>query len=78
MSLERKTLKVFLRAQLTRMRQLVTFSKLSNDVSTTGTGSMHVVASRIAISYSCPASFLECNMDVNLLHGKAFGSRATN
>jgi hypothetical protein len=39
------------------MRQLVTFSKLSNDVDTTGTGSMHVVASRVAISYSCPAWF---------------------
>jgi hypothetical protein len=47
----------FFHAQLMRMRQLVTFSKLSNDVNATGAGSMRVVASRVAISYSCPASF---------------------
>jgi hypothetical protein len=39
------------------MRQLVTFGELSNDVDTTGTGSMRVVASRVAICYGCPASF---------------------
>jgi hypothetical protein len=46
-----------LHAQLTRMRQLVTFGELSNVVDTTGTGSARVMASRIAISYGCPASF---------------------
>jgi hypothetical protein len=30
------------------MHQLVTFGELSNDIDTTGTGSMHVVASRVA------------------------------
>jgi hypothetical protein len=44
-------------ARLTRMRQLVTFGELSNDVDTRGTGPMHVVASRVVISYSCPVSF---------------------
>jgi hypothetical protein len=39
------------------MRQLVTFSELSNDVDKTGTGSMLFLASRVAISYGCPASF---------------------
>jgi hypothetical protein len=39
------------------MRQLVIFDELSNDVDTTGTGSMHVLASRVAISYGYPASF---------------------
>jgi hypothetical protein len=33
------------------MRQVVTFVELSNDVDTTGTGPMRVVASRVAISY---------------------------
>jgi hypothetical protein len=47
----------FFHARLTHMRQLVTFGKLSNDVHTTGTGSVRVVASRVAVSYSCPASF---------------------
>jgi hypothetical protein len=55
MSSERKTL--FFHARLTRMRQLVTFGELSNDVDTTGTGSVRVVASRVAVSYGCPASF---------------------
>jgi hypothetical protein len=55
--LERKTLKVFFHARLLRMRQLVTFGKLSHDVDTTGISLMHVVASRDAISYGCPASF---------------------
>jgi hypothetical protein len=51
MSLERKALKVlFFHARLTRIRQLVTFGELSNDVDTTGTGSMHVVSGRVAIS----------------------------
>jgi hypothetical protein len=40
-----------------RMRQLVTFGELSNDVDATGIGSMRVVVSRVAISYGCPASF---------------------
>jgi hypothetical protein len=59
MLLERKTLKVFFffHAWLMHVRQLVTFSSLSNDVDTTRTGSMHVVASRVAISYGCLASF---------------------
>jgi hypothetical protein len=35
----------------------VIFGELSNDVDTTGMGSMLVVASRVAISYGCPASF---------------------
>jgi hypothetical protein len=48
MSLERKT-KFLFHALLSRMRQLVTFG--------TGTGSMHAVASKVAISYSCPVSF---------------------
>jgi hypothetical protein len=39
------------------MRQLVTFAKLSNDVDTTGTGSMHVVARRVAISYAIQRHF---------------------
>jgi hypothetical protein len=39
------------------MRQLVTFGELSKDVDTAGTGSMRVVASRVAISYDSPASF---------------------
>jgi hypothetical protein len=51
MSSERKALKVFFLAQFTRMRQLVTFGELSNDVDTTGTGSMRVVASKVAIYY---------------------------
>jgi hypothetical protein len=42
---------------LTLMRQLVTFGEVSNDVDTTGAGSMRVVASRVAVSYGYPASF---------------------
>jgi hypothetical protein len=57
MSPERQTLKAFLRAQLTLLCQLVTFGELNKHVHTTGTGSLHVVASRVAISYGCPASF---------------------
>jgi hypothetical protein len=57
MSSERKTLKVFFHIRLTRVRQLVTFGDLSKIVDTKGTGSMRVVASRVAISYGCPASF---------------------
>jgi hypothetical protein len=53
MSSERKTLKVFFRARLMRMRQLITFGELRNSVDTTGL----VVASSDAISYGCPASF---------------------
>jgi hypothetical protein len=49
MSSERKSLKVSFHAWLTRMHQLVTFGKLSNDVDNTGTGSMRVVASKVAI-----------------------------
>jgi hypothetical protein len=47
----------FLHAQLTSMCQLVTFGELSNDVDTTRTVPMCVVASRAVISYGCPASF---------------------
>jgi hypothetical protein len=57
MSSEKKTLKVFFHARLTGMRQLVTFCEIGNSVDTTGTGSMRLVASRVAISYGCPASF---------------------
>jgi hypothetical protein len=39
------------------MRQLVTFGEINNDVDTTGIDSMGFVASRVAISYGCPASF---------------------
>jgi hypothetical protein len=39
-----------------RVHQLVTFSELSNEV-TTGRGSKHVVDSKVATSYGCPASF---------------------
>jgi hypothetical protein len=42
---------------LTRVRQLVTFGELSNDVNTMETDSMVVVASKVAVSYGCPASF---------------------
>jgi hypothetical protein len=49
-SSERKSLKVFFHARLTRMRQLMTYGEVSNDVDTTGTGSIGVVASRVAIS----------------------------
>lgn len=45
------------RARLTRVRQLVTFGEPSNDVDTTGTSSMCVIASRVVISYGCVASF---------------------
>jgi hypothetical protein len=55
LSLERKTPKVFFHAWLVRMQWLVTFGELSNDADTTGTGSMHVVAERTAIFYSCLA-----------------------
>jgi hypothetical protein len=58
----------FLHAPLMHMHQLVTFGELSNDVDTTRTGSMRVVASRV---------ILECDMESNLL-GKAFGSVTTN
>jgi hypothetical protein len=50
-------MKVFFHARLTHMRQLVTFGELSNDVDTTGTGSMHVVANRVPISYGRPELF---------------------
>jgi hypothetical protein len=39
------------------MCQLVTFGEVSNDINITGMGSMHAVASRVAIPYFCPASF---------------------
>jgi hypothetical protein len=57
MSSERKTLKAFLHARLMRMLQLVTFGELGNDVDTTGTGSVRVVASKVANCYGCPVSF---------------------
>jgi hypothetical protein len=59
------------------MRQHVTFGELSNDVDTTGTSSMRVVASIVAI-LRLSSVVLERNMDVNLLHGKTFGSGTTN
>jgi hypothetical protein len=43
-------LKDFFHAWLTRMRQLVTFGELSNNVDITGTGLMRIVASRVTIS----------------------------
>jgi hypothetical protein len=43
-------------ARLARMRQLMTFDELNNDICTTGTGSVRVVVSRVAISYGCPES----------------------
>jgi hypothetical protein len=52
-----KLWKYFFHARLMCMHHLVTFGELSNDVDTTGTGSMHVVASRVAISYGSIASF---------------------
>jgi hypothetical protein len=58
------------------MWQVVTFDKLSNDVDTTGTGSIHVVASRVVLWLS--SVIFEHNMDVNLLYGKEFGSGTTN
>jgi hypothetical protein len=51
-----KVCKFFFHAGLL-MRQLVTFGELSNDIDTKGTGSMRTVAGRVAIPYSCPASF---------------------
>jgi hypothetical protein len=57
MPLERKTLKVVFHSWLTRVRQLVTFGELSNDVDTTTNRFMCVVASRVAFSYGCPALF---------------------
>jgi hypothetical protein len=56
-----------------RMRQLVTFGEVSNDVDTTGTGSMQSFNLLRLSSLD-----LERNMDINLLHGKAFGSGTTN
>jgi hypothetical protein len=47
----------FFYVQPMRMHQLVTFGELSNYADTTGIGSRRVVASRVAISYSCPSSF---------------------
>jgi hypothetical protein len=55
-----------------RMRQLVTFGELSNDIDTTGTGC------RVAISSLLYILVLERNMDINLLHEKEFGSWSTN
>jgi hypothetical protein len=45
------------RIRPTRMRQLVIFGEHSNDVDTTGTGSMRLAASRVVVSYGCPAAF---------------------
>jgi hypothetical protein len=52
-----KLWKSFSHAWFTHMCQLVTFGELSNNVNTTGTGSMCVVASTVVISYGCPLSF---------------------
>jgi hypothetical protein len=59
------------------MLQLVTFGELSNDVDTTGKVSICVVASKVAIT-RLSSVVLESNIDVNLLHGKAFGPGITN
>jgi hypothetical protein len=40
----------FLHAPLMHMHQLATFGELSNGVDTTGTGSVHVVASRVILA----------------------------
>jgi hypothetical protein len=56
MSSERKT-ESFFDARLTCMLQVITFSELSSSVGTAGTGLMLVLASRVAISYGCPALF---------------------
>jgi hypothetical protein len=53
----RKENSVFFHAWPMRMCQLVTFGELSNDVDTTGTGSVRVVASRVANLLRLPASF---------------------
>jgi hypothetical protein len=52
------------------MCQLVTFGKVSNDVATTGTGSMHVVASRVAIPYGYPGLFQNAiwNQEIEIKH----------
>jgi hypothetical protein len=44
----KENIESFFHARLTRMRQQVSFGELSNDVETTGTGSMHAVASKVA------------------------------
>jgi hypothetical protein len=52
-----RSLGKFFHARLTHMLQLVTFGELNNNVDTTRTSSMRVVASRLAIPCGCPASF---------------------
>jgi hypothetical protein len=47
MSSESKSQGFFFHAWLMHMHQLVTFGELNNDVDTTGTGSMRVVASEL-------------------------------
>jgi hypothetical protein len=52
-----KLWKFFFRARLTHMLPPVTIDELSNDLDTTGTSSMRVVPSGVAISYGGPASY---------------------
>jgi hypothetical protein len=56
-SSETKTLKVSFLSAITRIFKLMTFGDLSNNVDSTGTGSMRVVASKVAITYGSPVSF---------------------
>jgi hypothetical protein len=62
----------FFHARLMRMCRLVTFGELSNNVDITGTGLVWVV-DLLRLS----SVVLQRNMNVNLLHGKAFGSGTT-
>jgi hypothetical protein len=48
---------IFFCALLIRMRQLVTFGELGNCADTTGTVSMRVTSSRVAISCGCLTFF---------------------
>jgi hypothetical protein len=52
-----KLWKFFFYARPMRMRQLVTFRELGNNVDSTRTGSGRVVASGVEISHGCIASF---------------------
>jgi hypothetical protein len=78
MSSERKTLKsFFFHARLTGTRQLVTFGELSNNVDSTGTGSIVLWLGELRSLMAVQRLFRR-NMDVNLVHGKSFGSGTTD
>jgi hypothetical protein len=64
MSSKRKTVNFFFHARFTRMRELMTFGELSNNVDTTGTGSMRFAASRFAVRTSI--SYMEKHSDSKL------------